>query len=600
MTNIESMIDKDGNKLYAFVMLLMINELYVSASIILAESIKNSGCVADLVILIDNSISEKVEQMLKKFYDKVIRLNESDIIKSDNDNQVQKYIGTKLYALKLNYKKVAIIDVDSIIFDKSNEIFNYNVPACVYSNTTSKYNTGLILLEPKETDYINLKNIFESSPKSESKPLLYSIIKYYDNLYKIDEKYLKSNSSVDAYGIQYNVSKPFIIKNKISLDERATWEYFKLWYLYFRNIITKYPELKEYDCLKEPLFISKYFLNELGRYTLKYRHTNKKRMKEQVKEIYGKTESNPEYYHLNISKEYDSDDITYLLNNFTIDSFIQYIKNKTNLLDKYLMIDIKTIQQIIKLIEPQYILEYILTEYIRTMNNVFIILFVRDVNVEEEFELTSDLKENLIYKKSFIMAGLVLKNILFNVHQNMLYDERVKLLSMYSDYSTYEANLLVYQTESHMNLSYQKHKIFIFNDVNSKIRLSSIFFNSNTLSRYNNDKIKLINNDKIDRKSLIKLLNFQTIKKWLYNNYSGDQLNNIIVIKYKKFTILDNNDYNLNDIKRIKDRKIDLIDVVFSKEDNTKKLTNYKKIISHMYNPKKYWELEGIKIYNQL
>jgi hypothetical protein len=59
MTNIESMIDKDGNKLYAFVMLLMINELYVSASIILAESIKNSGCVADLVILIDNSISEK-------------------------------------------------------------------------------------------------------------------------------------------------------------------------------------------------------------------------------------------------------------------------------------------------------------------------------------------------------------------------------------------------------------------------------------------------------------------------------------------------------------------------------------------------------------
>ncbi len=594
MSFIDSMIDTNGNKLYAYVMMLILNETYVSPALILAESLKNSGCLADLVILIDEHISVKVEDMLKTFYDKVIRLDKSDLIKSNSPDPVQKYIGTKLFALKLNYTKVAIIDVDCIIFENSNNIFDYDVPACIYSNSSNKFNTGLILLQPNLNDFKNLVKEFESVPDVNPKPLLYSIEKYYKKLYKIDEAYLKSNSAVDAYGIQYNVEKPFIIKNKISLEERATWEHFKLWYLYFRNMITKYPYLKEYDCLKEPLTISKYFLNELGRFTLKNRHINKKRLKEQVQELYGITDENPGFYHFNISKEYDSDDITYLLNDFTISGFVQYLKNKTNLLDKYFIVDVKTIQQVIKLIEPQYILDYILTEYIRTMSNVFAILFVRDEK-EDEFELSKEQMQNIIYKKSFIMVGIVLKNILFNLNQNMLYDERVKILSMYSDYSTYEINLLVYQTESHMNFLVQKKKIFIFNDANSKIRLSSIFFNSNTLSRYNSQKIKLIKDDKIDRKSLNKLLNFQTIKKWVYNNYSGEQINNLIVIKYKPFTILDNNKYSTQSVKKIKERKIKIIKIIIIDKDSSNN-QKYKKTVVDMYNPKKYWELEGIKI----
>lgn len=597
MTFIDSMIDINGKKLYAYVMMLILNETYVPAALILAESLKNSGCLADLVILIDEHITDKVEDLLKRFYDQVIRLEKSDLIKSNNIDPVQKYIGTKLFALKLNYIKVALIDVDSIIFENSNNIFDYDVPACVYSNSLNKYNTGLMLLEPNLNDYKNIVKEFQSTPFDELKPLLYTIEKYYSKLYKIDEAYLKSNSAVDAYGIQFNVNKPFIIKNKISLEERATWEHFKLWYLYFRNMITKYPDLKEYDCLKEPLTISKYFLNELGRFTLKNRHINKKRIKEQVQELYGVNDNNSEYYHLNISKEYDSDDITYLLNDFTISGFVQYIKNKTNLLNTYLTVDINTIQQVIKLIEPKYILDYILTEYIRIMNNVFVIIFVRDV--QEEFELSSDLYDNLIYKKSFIVVGLVLKNILFNLNQNMLYDERVKILSMYSDHSTYEINLLIYQTETYMNFLVNNKKIFIFNDVNSKIRLSSIFFNSNTLSRYKTDKIKLIKNDKINRKSLNKLLNFQTIKKWIYNNYSGEQINNLIVIRYKPFTILDNNKYTIDNIKKIKYKKIKIIKIVILNKGGSYK-EKYKNYLTDMYNPKKYWDFEGIKISTNL
>ncbi len=598
MVLIDNMINPNGNKLYAYIMMLILNETYVPAAFILAESLKNSGCLADLVIFIDDSISKKVEDVLKKFYDKIIRLEGQDIITFNSVDNIQKYIGTKLNALKLDYKKVAIIDVDSIIFNNSNEIFDYDVPACIYSNSKSKFNSGLILLEPNSKDFDNLIEESKNIPENEPKPLVYLLKSYYKNLYRIDEKYLKSNSGLNSYGIQYNKDKPFVIKNKISLEERSTWEHFKIWYLYFRNMITKYPELKELECLKEPLEISKYFLNDLGRFTVERRHANKKIMKEHVEELYGVTDSNPEYYHLNISKEYDSDDITYLLNEFTIGSFVQYIKNKTNLFDTFLTVDIKNIQQVIKMVESQHILDYILSEYVRVMNNVFVVMFIRD-DTEDEFKLTRDLKENLFYKKSFNFPGIVLKNILFNINQNLLYDERVKLLSMYNDYTNYEIILLLYQTKVQNNFTYQKHKIFIFSDSNSKIRLSSIFFNKLTLSRYSDQKIKLIKNDKINRKSLIRLMNFQTIKKWIFNNYSGDQLTNLIIIRYKPLTLLDNNYHSESDIKKLSNRIIDIIKIIFTTSREELK-SSYKNEIISMYNPKKYWELEGIKILSNI
>jgi hypothetical protein len=596
MTLFDDMIEKDGKKIYAYVMFLIIDETYFPASIVLAESIKNSGCLADLVIMIDNNISDVVTNTLKKFYDRVIRLSDSDIIKTKSKDHVQKHILTKLNGLKLDYKKVAIIDVDSIIFNHSNDIFDYDVPACIYNSSESKFNSGLMLLEPSEKDFDNLIKESNQISANTEKPLVYLIEKYYKNLYRIDEKYLKSNSSVDAYGIQYNTNKPFIIKNKISLEERAKWEHFKLWFNYFKQILTKYPELRDLKSLEQSIEISKYYLNQLGRFILKNRHRRQKIKREQVEELYGIKDKNSEYYHFNISKEYDSDDITYLFNNVTIGGFISYLKNKTRLLDSYLIVDTKTLNDIIKIIEPQYILDYLLSEYVRVMNNVYVVMYVAD-ETEEKFELTRDLKENLIYKRKFVFPGIVLKNILFGINQNLLYTERVKLLSIYDDNMTYDINILIYQTSTHMNFNFNKSKIFIFNDTNSKIRFSSVFLNSNTLSRYSSNSIKLIKDDKINRKSIEKLLRFQTIKKWIYNNYSGDQLNNIIVIKDKPLTILDNNKYKEMEIKRIHEKKIKLINLIFTSgklhSDDRK---NYLDVIEQMYNPKKYYEIEGIKI----
>ena len=64
--NFDSMINKDGTKKYAYIMLLMIGDEYVPASIVLAESLKKIGCLADLVIMVDEQIlNNELAELLK-------------------------------------------------------------------------------------------------------------------------------------------------------------------------------------------------------------------------------------------------------------------------------------------------------------------------------------------------------------------------------------------------------------------------------------------------------------------------------------------------------------------------------------------------------
>ncbi len=600
MTILSDMINKNGNKEFAYVMLLMLNETYVPGSIVLSESLRNSGCMADLVLMVDKNISVQTVDVLKKFYDKIIHLESDDIIKTKSEDPVQKHILTKLNGLKLDYKKIALIDVDCIIFNESNNVFEYDTPACMYSN--NKYNSGMILLEPNLKDFNNLIKLSEQIPKDEPKPLVYLLEQYYKNLYKLDDKYLKSNDSTDAFGIQYNDNKPFIIKNKIPIEERLKWKHFQLWFMYWRNTLNKYPDLEKLECLKDANELLGYYLTLLSRFVIKERQSKDRIFNNHVKNIYNLDDPNSDYYHLDISKEYDSDDITYLFDYISLGSFIKYLKEKTKLLDPYIIIDTESIKKTMKLIEPHYLLDYFLTEYVRVCNNVFVILLVRNIDDEDKnIEITGDLKDNLVYSRNYKFPGIVLKNILFNVYQNYLYDQRVNTLNMYDDYETYDINLLICETKVDMNFNYQKNKIFVFNDTNAKIRLSSIFLNQNTLSRYSDGKANVIKNNKINRKKLKSLLYFQTLKKWLFNTYSGEQLRNIIIIKNKPITILDNNTHDLSDIKKIKQKNIKLIKLIFTSGDKYESnKSKYLKEIQMLKNPNEYWEIEGIKISSKL
>lgn len=587
------MINKDGTKKYAYVMLLMINETYVPASIVLAESLKKIGCLADLVMMVDDSISDQTIKLLKMFYDKIVQIEK---IKVDNTDPVQKYLVTKIQSLKLTeYKKIALIDVDSIILSHPNKIFSYESPAGLYIDNI--LSTGIVLLKPDINDFDQLLLKSISITKEISKPLVYLFESYYKDFNHIDPLILKSNDYENAYGIQYNVNKPFILKSPIPIETRCKWKHFKLWFMHFRNILNDYPEIGDYKSLDQAKELLQYYLAPLSRFIIEEKENNRKMKREQIKELYGLSpEKNLDYYHLNVSKEYDSDDLTYLLNDYSIGSFMEYLRNKTNVLEGMRLTSVVNIKDILKKVEDNVILDYLLSEYIKIFPNVYVVLVVKEAS-EPKTKLTKQLKQNLFFKKEFNFMGLILKSILFNVYQQNVYEERLYEIAMFADYETYRVQLLFYQTIHPFSLIGDNRKIFIFDDTNSKVRVGSIFLNRNTLSRYQDQRIKPITNDQIKRKELKSLLNFQSVKKWLYNNYSGNQLDNVIIIKSKPLTILDLNIYTKDEGKKILNKKIELFELINS---SSKIYIKSKKQFDHikekMLNPNNYWVYEGIKV----
>jgi len=620
------MIDNNGKKNYAYVTMLIINELYSPASIVLSESLKKIGSMAELVIMIDKNIRKSTIDLLRNFYDRIILIE--DKIEINHKDKTQKYILTKLLALELDYKKIIMIDIDSIILKYPDNSFSLENTSVIFDD--NKIKTGYIVIEPDKKLFNKIMNKlkdknFEDKLKEEEKPLAYILENLCGNINKLDNKILnlttgETNIIKESYGIQYSINKPFIIESNIPIETRIKWKDFTLWYYYFRNIINKYPNLEKYECLKETIEFSKYFVETISRHMLTKYFENKKQNKKEVNEIYkiynlSRNSKNKDFYHLNISKEYDSTNLVFLFKNNSIGSFIEYIRNKTDLIPNNMItniVDIKSLLMKINQTQDHLLLDYILTEYIRINPNIFIILMIdesEDDYDEEDEEDKEDKKikknknidiTNLIWMKDYKLMGMVLKNILFNINQNYVYDQRIELLSTYNEYTFYDVKILIYETIYPVyfdNLNnVNNKKIHIINDTNSKVRLSSIFMNRNTLDMIKKEKISYYKNNKMDKKKMIGLLKFQTLKKWIYNNYRTDQLTNIIIIKSNPITILDNNKYDIINMKLLSNKLLEKMKIIYSKSNLYKNIIGkYKYIIDNIDNSKYYWELEGIK-----
>ena len=64
--------------------------------------------------------------------------------------------------------------------------------------------------------------------------------------------------------------------------------------------------------------------------------------------------------------------------------------------------------------------------------------------------------------------------------------------------------------------------------------------------------------------------------------------------------MIDNNSHQISKIKKIMNTKIFNVEIIFTKSSIYKKiLKKYNFKLEYLYNPKYYWELEGIKFYNK-
>ena len=606
---INNIIKEDGTTKYCYISLVINNNIYASPAIILAESIRKHGNLGDLIVLVDETIDTDTIELLKKFYDKIIKINK---IKIEHENDIQKIILTKLECFNLiQYEKILIIDSDTIFFKNIDNNFNLNTPCFLY--VKNEINYGILLIKPSKELYEKSLEIIENNYeeiKKNKKPFEFVINKLYNEKMNKLNIELSINKHKNNDGIQYSIDKPFLMSSNKTIEQRMKLDHFKIWYNYLINIINNYPEIEKFKCLKEPIEISKYFLATLSRFIVKNRKISRNNRCNIIKEIYGNyiKDYNLEYYHIDKSKEYSSENLNY--NIFNFNDYIEFIKLNL-LLDNKITNSTNIKELLVNIGNDNKLVNYILGNYIKIFPNVFIVLTINSKLEESKISKSNieELKNNLIYKQEHLIIGIVLKNIIFNIYQNYTYTQRIESLMSIKDNEIYSINIEIYQTIYPMDILDKNYmnQIYILIEPNTKIRFVSIFLNSNTFNKFINNNISWISilktgKNYLSRNSIEKILYFQTLKKWLYNNYNGNTINNIIITKQKnkRLTILDNNKYNLNEIKRLNETKINYIDLIFLKS------SQYKKIIEkdnytddYVYNIDNYMEIEGIKFYKK-
>ena len=133
----DDMIDSNGQKNYAYVTTVMLGDKYVAAAIVLAESIRKLGSMADLVVLITNDVSTEGVEILKRFYDHVINVEyvnfENYEKKIQGNPSYLDLVFTKFHVFNLvQYKKILLIDADTIILKYPDHLFTLDTPAGVF------------------------------------------------------------------------------------------------------------------------------------------------------------------------------------------------------------------------------------------------------------------------------------------------------------------------------------------------------------------------------------------------------------------------------------------------------------------------------------
>jgi len=611
---IEKFIKNTGQYKYAYVVLIINNEIYANPGIIFAESLKKIGCLSDIVALVDNNISLETIELLRNFFNKIITI---DIIKINNKYPMQNIILSKIYVYNLvEYDKIFLIDVDTIFFTNPDNLFLQSNNTNDTNNTKNLYmvdtsNYGFILIHPSVNIYKKCKKIISENKneiEKEIKPFKYVLNKIYSksNIKKIDYKISYDSCSLTDC-IQYRRYKPFLMSSELTIEQRQRLDHFKIWFSYFTNILNKYPEIRQYKCVSETIQVSKYFLSSLSRFVIELVKSNKKSTNKltNITNIYGINDyNNLDYYHLDITKEYTTRYIKYDIDTYDIKSFLKYINNK--LLKKYN--NYTTVKELITKLQSVDInlLYLFLNNYIKMFPNIFATMELYS-SLDIKLQSIPDLKNNLIYRQEYKLTNILVKNIVFDLYQNFTYNQRIQEIIKKITNPEYTVIISVYEmfgpiidfdTNSDLNL-------FIFYEQGTKIRLSSIFFNSNTINQYNlqSGMLNLFgSNDKmtnLNKNQLITMLYLQTLKKYIYSIYSGDEINNLglIIDNYNKITLIDNNKHLISRIKSINSNKIFFITIIFACSSQYKNILKKSNIdVIKIYNPDNYWEFDGIKI----
>jgi len=145
------MIDKQtGNKLYAYVTLIMLGDKYIPGAVVLAYYLKKINTQADLVAIVTPDVSVDGKKVLSLFYDRVIDVPLIKIPNWRTEKQPHRkyldYVFTKFNIFNLTeYKKVILIDADALVLKFPDHLFSLDAPA----GSLIQYKSDIITYDKK-------------------------------------------------------------------------------------------------------------------------------------------------------------------------------------------------------------------------------------------------------------------------------------------------------------------------------------------------------------------------------------------------------------------------------------------------------------------
>ena len=609
MNNSEPEIMIENNKKYYAYVTMMTDIKYLPGALVFAESLNKLGSLTDIVIMITQNISDDIKELLKRYYTHIIIIN---TIKSVD------IIFNKIHSMRLiEYKKIILIDIDAIILKYPDNLFTLETPAGVQIPANTKIFTdinkkdnyirwfdnnkdykniysGLLLLEPNLNKYEEILIDINKKRYNSFKDLCNNLDNYYNNITNIESKYVGICSYLDSwddlYGLQYIGDKPFFYESKFPIEERIERNDNKLWFYYYRLITIKNDDLYflENKMLKEVNILSKYYLNNISRNIITINRLLKDKIntkthdkyKTRLNKIFKTTliNKNLEYYYINITREYEILNLLYIQEDLLKNTNINYkiIKKEKN--------------------------EDLLRKYIITNDKVNIIFMIDNLNSEIDNLNVDIIKKNIIFKKDYKLDSEQLKNILYNVDTTYVYEERFKTFSKNYKDNKIILRLIIFELPVDYKFNFKNdNNLKIFQNIISKLKIVSIFFNDNSLKKVLDNSI----NFQEKYKNIFENLKYQSLLKWIYNNYTGDKIEKLLVLEHiniednnTKYILIDNNKYdNEISIKIILNKKLFFIDFINSNSVLFKnKYKLYKKYIND--NMKNIYCIDGINFIN--
>ena len=139
---------------------------YLMGVLVLNENLKRFNSKYDLICLINENITEESKQTLEKYQ---IKYKEFKSVKYNVDFECAwNYTFDKFNVFLLEeYEKVVCLDLDLLILENLDFLFDYETPAMVIDNPTytDRYNSGVMVITPNKDTFNSLNELKDEESK---------------------------------------------------------------------------------------------------------------------------------------------------------------------------------------------------------------------------------------------------------------------------------------------------------------------------------------------------------------------------------------------------------------------------------------------------